>query len=809
MKTYYSLTKHQNISAAMILVVMLLLFFSKPIINIRTQYHSPANLGQFFPLTNTGYEQTNTSLNDIFLQMHPWAIFNDRSVRQGEIPLWNPYNGLGAPFMANFISAVFSPYNLPFYFLDFRIASILASFLKLFACGFFTFLFLRSFSVTYWPALIGGTIFMFSGYNLFFLQWPQSSVSPTIPAAFYFIRKLTQDKSLHATALWGLMLSLAAGIMAGHPEAFFAALLMIGIYTLHQLYVSHIAWDITKYKTGLLLIVGILAALFTAIQLLPFFEYAILSNAFAERHGEGGGSFLDASLWPLWILPDLLGNPSLPLYFFRGHLPGGFTYVEENSLYVSAIGLVLAIIGLKKFRANSEVRFFTLFALIYLIYAYKPINILFLIRLIPGLSYLPLFASSPTYTFSLACLAAYGLEALLSNSARRHWRAFGIGMLGIALLSITLVATRNLLNTHYSGEIEARWREAWNNGGFARQVLFGGLFVAGLALLIGSQFIKTRLLQHLLMTGLLVVIFLATGFFHRNFFPLSQTSNFYPATPAIQKLQTTVKNDTLAILCRGDNTPGLFPDTNMMYNLRMPSQYEVLYTPFFPKLLDQFFDTAQTKKNMVYAYCLQRYNLKGFQVMSMPYALIHDDFAKAISPADYESKTEVIPSFSLYKFKNVPARYYVVNQAEYVDDDNALKQLADPTFNPFTKTLISNRAAATKNISTLPTLPSTASVTVIQELNNQVTLAVDSQAAGWLVISTSYYPGWRAWVNGQEISVSRANYAFNAIPINAGESQVLFKYDPLSVKLGWALSAVGLLGMVGLTIYIRRKQAGQ
>ncbi len=809
MRISYSLTKHQNISAVLILIIMLLLFFSKPIINIRTQYHSPANLGQFFPLTHAGYEQTNTSLNDIFLQMHPWAIFNDRSVRQGELPLWNPYNGLGAPFMANFISAVFSPYNLPFYLFDFGVASILASFLKLFACGFFTFLFLRSFSISYWPALIGATIFMFSGYNLFFLQWPQSSISPTIPAAFYFIRKLTQNKHVQTTALWGLMLSLAAGIMAGHPEAFFAALLMIGIYTLHQLYVSHLAWDITKHKTGLLLTVGILAALFTAIQLLPFFEYAILSNAFAERHGEGGGSFLDASLWPLWILPDLLGNPSLPLYFFRGHLPGGFTYVEENSLYVSAIGLVLAIIGLKKFKANSEVRFFALFALVYLIYSYKPINILFLIHLIPGLSYLPLFASSPTYTFALACLAAYGLESLLSDSARRHWRAIGVGVLGAALLGITLIAARNLLNTHYSGEIEARWREAWNNGGLARQILFGGLFVVGLSLLIVSQLIKTKLVQNLLMIGLLIATFLATGFFHRNFFPLSQNTKVYPVTPAMQKRQKTVKSDTLAILCKGDNTPGLFPDTNMMYNLRMPSQYEVLYTPFFPKLLDQFFDTAKTKRNMVYAYCLQRYSLKGFQVMSMPYALIHDDFAKDIPSADYESKIEIIPSFSLYKFKNVPARYYVVNQAEYVDDNTALKKLADSAFNPFTKTLISNHETDTKNNATLPTQPSTATVTVVQELNNQVTLAVDSQTTGWLVISTSYYPGWRAWVNGQETSVLRANYAFNAIPIKAGQSQILFKYDPISVKLGWALSAVGLLGMIGLTIYIRRKQARQ
>ena len=41
----------------------------------------------------------------------PWAAFFTRSVRSGTLPLWNPYQGLGQPQLANYVPALLFPVN--------------------------------------------------------------------------------------------------------------------------------------------------------------------------------------------------------------------------------------------------------------------------------------------------------------------------------------------------------------------------------------------------------------------------------------------------------------------------------------------------------------------------------------------------------------------------------------------------------------------------------------------------------------------------------------------------------------------------
>jgi hypothetical protein len=48
----------------------------------------------------------------------PWLQLSWESLRAGKIPLWNPYNGGGVPHLGNYVSAVLSPYSLPFYVFD-------------------------------------------------------------------------------------------------------------------------------------------------------------------------------------------------------------------------------------------------------------------------------------------------------------------------------------------------------------------------------------------------------------------------------------------------------------------------------------------------------------------------------------------------------------------------------------------------------------------------------------------------------------------------------------------------------------------
>ncbi len=69
----------------------------------------------------------------------------------------------------------------------------------------------------------------------------------------------------------------------------------------------------------------------------------------------------------------------------------------------------------------------------------------------------------------------------------------------------------------------------------------------------------------------------------------------------------------------------------------------------------------------------------------------------------------------------------------------------------------------------------------------------------WLVLTDTYYPGWRATVNDRAVPVAVANYAFRAVPVPAGASTVVFSYEPTSYRLGLFIGLLGLALMSGLT----------
>jgi len=51
------------------------------------------------------------------LAFYPWRLLATEQLRCGEVPLWNRYNGLGVPLLANFQSAPFDPFSLPWFLL--------------------------------------------------------------------------------------------------------------------------------------------------------------------------------------------------------------------------------------------------------------------------------------------------------------------------------------------------------------------------------------------------------------------------------------------------------------------------------------------------------------------------------------------------------------------------------------------------------------------------------------------------------------------------------------------------------------------
>jgi uncharacterized membrane protein YfhO len=59
-----------------------------------------------------------------------------------------------------------------------------------------------------------------------------------------------------------------------------------------------------------------------------------------------------------------------------------------------------------------------------------------------------------------------------------------------------------------------------------------------------------------------------------------------------------------------------------------------------------------------------------------------------------------------------------------------------------------------------------------------------------VLLALVWYPGWRAWVDGQPAPVLRAYTTLRAVPMPAGAHVVILRYEPLSVRLGLALSGM-------------------
>lgn len=75
----------------------------------------------------------------------------------------------------------------------------------------------------------------------------------------------------------------------------------------------------------------------------------------------------------------------------------------------------------------------------------------------------------------------------------------------------------------------------------------------------------------------------------------------------------------------------------------------------------------------------------------------------------------------------------------------------------------------------------------------RVVAEVATNSAGLLVVTDLDYPGWVAEENGKRLEILRADGFFRAVALPAGSHRVTFRYRPLSVLIGAAISAAALL----------------
>ena len=93
-----------------------------------------------------------------------------------------------------------------------------------------------------------------------------------------------------------------------------------------------------------------------------------------------------------------------------------------------------------------------------------------------------------------------------------------------------------------------------------------------------------------------------------------------------------------------------------------------------------------------------------------------------------------------------------------------------------------------------------AELRVLEENPRLTAIKIHAETAGYLVLADTWYPGWRAYVDGVQSRLWRANYMFRAVAIPAGEHEVKIVYQPRSFLVGGITSGAALVLLLLLAI---------
>jgi uncharacterized membrane protein YfhO len=163
----------------------------------------------------------------------------------------------------------------------------------------------------------------------------------------------------------------------------------------------------------------------------------------------------------------------------------------------------------------------------------------------------------------------------------------------------------------------------------------------------------------------------------------------------------------------------------------------------------------------------------------------------------------------LYENHHSLPRAFLVQQFQVLKSEKEYaRAFIELTFDPASTILLDGAPTRFLELKKKPTVPNLKSaVRVVTYENNRIVLEVDSPEAAFLFMSEAHYPGWKAYVDGREEEILRADYVFRAVPVGPGSHRIEVVYQSLSFKVGLAVSllTIVMLGGVWLIFTIRKR----
>lgn len=764
-------------------------------------------------------DQASLTLGDFSGQFVAFGGYQYDRLSSGEIPLWNPYNNGGFPFIADTQAAVFYPprlltvglsslagswsyhalelemtahvllYTLLMYTLVRRMTggargSVFGAFIAAVIAGYggftagYPLLQLAILEAGVWLPLAVLGVWEATKPNSIpstpppaplpkFREGeqrsPQVNISPRIRGETEWGVNSTRSTWIRQgfitpTALWLLVTGIALGLswLAGHPQTSYFLTLLVVVYLGYRVYAARLPGWVFVAGTAL---VGMVSFGLVAVQLIPGIEYLSRTARVDFSYDAKANGF------PIQDVLQFV-YPSVVSLF--------------SPLFVGVTGLVLAVLAV--WRRLSDARFWSVIALLALLWSFGGNGPLYplLYNVLPGLRF---FRGQERAAYlvmnSLAILAGLGAAHLARWDILRDYTATLRLRVWLRGLFIILLAFGGLVAVAWLGNPEAF-------GSVIGPVAQSTLVISALYLLLPAVWTRQdRPVLRWLVAGVLIVeLFTVSLDADAIYDPIPPTEQISMTPPPL--LEPIVTDEDTPF--RVDGFRGLTDNYGSLYGI-------MDMRGISPLFLDSAFAIIEPEKINPLAWELfaVRYVFTDWQDLPVPSEIIttgEDRFG----PVNLHRLSDPRPFAHLvYAYTTAP------------DDPAARTLLSDPAF-PTRSTLI---LQGEPSLDLPATPPTDASAIVTVFAPEQFTIRVSTPTDALLSVSHPDYPGWSATIDEDPVEILRAYGGLAAVAVPAGDHTVEFVYNPLSYRVGAFISALTwiMLLVIGILWMGRNRDA--
>ncbi len=721
------------------------------------------------------------TFHDLFALYYPLFEFSGSAIREGRLPLWNPYQLAGVPFLAALDPGVYYPPNALYILLPIHHAMAVLTLGHLLLAGCLATLYARTaLGTSRVAALAAGTVYMVSTYTL----WMTFALTQLHAIAWLPLLFLGVDRAIRTPGpRWALAIAagLALPILGGNLQILSYEAYALIPYAIACFADTHRERLFRKRAGGALttLALGVaLGLLLAAPQIVPTAELARLSS-------RPPGGLTAEKIQPLGTVPwmgirTLLDGQREPLSYL---FPGVVVFLlvpfaplrRETRGRVAALALVGTLAAWLSFGPDHPVGRFYL-------------------RMPLGNWFRDLERAWPVALFSIAALASNGLETVRRGELRGGTRRV-LGALGAAVVAggITFLAPADL-----------HWIVISAGAGFlalaAARIPDPGrtavalLVVAFLALELDRSIPVNRAIVpyvgqafRQLYAARDLLVWTHDLDPTRRLFTQERFLEF-PTAPKIGSLfRVPLFSDFGALVPRTYEAWTRRMTAGMM-NTGANVYMGTVEPPFFLRSDPRFLDYAAVSHVILFNEDPRRVVppvVVGMQPIR--WALLPG--AGELGTRDPGIGTLLLPL--VYRNEDAWPRAFLAREVRRVKNgEEALGLLERLPRGTGPLALVE----APSSIRLPAAAPEGSDATIVDSEPERVEVRTASPREALLVLSDTYFPGWSARVDGRPSSILPANHLFRAVVVPAGVHTVVFTYRPLSVRLGLGLGALGLAG---------------